>query len=110
MKSQVHVPEKKTTTSTTKQAESDDDILNVGDQPELLEGQPPNMQTTAKNDDEEETSVMSTGLEKGATSEMEKMEVDATKTDDNDHDKPATGTQKDSAVKREHDESTHRTS
>ena len=94
VKSQVHVPEKKTTTSTTKQAESDDDILNVGDQPELLEGQPPNMQKTAKSDDEDETSVMSTGLEKGATSEMEKMEVDATKTDDHDHDKPATGSPK----------------
>ena len=102
VKSQVHVPEKKTTTpptthvattSSTKHAASDDDILDEGEQPELLEGLPPTMQTTDK-DDEDETCVMTVGGEKESLPEAEMMEVESTKTDEKAHDKPAAGSPK----------------
>ena len=86
VKSQVHVPEKKTTTN-TKQAASDDDVLNVEDQPELLEGLPPTTRKDNEENDDDETCVMTTGLEPSTSKEGEKMEVDNTKSTTHDHDK-----------------------
>ena len=65
------------------------------------------MQKNDKNDDEDETCAMSTGLEKEAPSGMEKMEVDTTKTDDNAQKSQQQEVRRSSAARREHDELTH---
>ena len=85
VKLQVHVPEKKMS-SYTKQAASDKDVLDVKDQPELLEGLPTTTQTEDKDDDDDETCMMSTRLQSSTSTEAEKMEIDTTKLSTNEQD------------------------